>query len=70
MNIYAEKGTKIRFSNPDAGYTPHQETAKDYLRVGVEYTVDHTDVGNWHTDVYIAEVPDTAFNSVMFEEVN
>ncbi len=68
MDIYAKKGHKIIFSSPTAGYPNHQETAAKYLTVDNVYTVDYTDVGGWHTDVYIKEVPGVAFNSVMFDD--
>ena len=67
MDIYAKKGTKVIFSNPEGGYDPHIETAKKHLEVGKEYTVDHTEVGDFHTDVYLEEVPKVAFNSCLFE---
>ena len=69
MDIHAEPGTKVIFSNPDAGYEKHQELAKRYLRVMVKYTVERTEVGRWHTNVYLEEVPGVAFNSVMFDDV-
>lgn len=69
MNIYAKPGTKIKFSRPTAGYEHHQETAARYLTVGNVYTVHETDVGGWHTDVYLTEFPGIAFNSVMFSDI-
>jgi hypothetical protein len=67
MNINADKGTKVVFANPNAGYPYHQEKAKKYLEVGKTYIIDHTVVGRWHTDVFLEEFPDVAFNSVMFD---
>lgn len=69
MNIYAKNGDKIVFSNPDAGYKPHQTTAKEHLESGGIYTVEKTLVSNWHTDVYVKELPGIAFNSVLFEDM-
>ena len=66
MDVYSKKGTKVIFDHPNAGYDHHIETAREHLEVGKEYTVDHTDVGGSHTDVYLVEIPDVAFNSVMF----
>jgi hypothetical protein len=69
MNIYALEGHKVRCTNLTGGYDHHQETAKKHLAVGQEYTVEYTDVGSWHTDVYLKEFPDVNFNSVFFEDV-
>lgn len=68
MNIYAEEGHKVVFSNPNAGLFIHQEMAAKHLTVGETYTVDYTDVGGWSTDVYLKEVDGVRFNSVLFED--
>ncbi len=70
MNIYTLSGKKVRCVNLSGGYNYHQELAKKHLVVGEEYTVDYTDVGSWHTDVFLTEFPDVAFNSVFFENVD
>jgi hypothetical protein len=67
MDIYSKKGTKVIFNHPQAGYSHHIETAKKYLKIGEEYTVEKTAVGHFHTDVYLQEFPNIAFNSVMFD---
>lgn len=68
MDIYAKQGTKVVFSHPKAGYTHHQEVAAQHLKEGETYTVDHTEVDRWHTDVFLSEVPGVAFNSVHFDD--
>ena len=70
MNIYAKEGHKITVTEEtiNYGYNHHKEMANKHLKVGEVYTVDHTEVGGWHTDVYIKEVPNIAFNSVHFED--
>lgn len=68
MNIYALKGHKVRCENLSAGYDHDRETAKKYLEVGKEYTVEQTKVDSWHTDVWLREFPDVKFNSVFFED--
>lgn len=68
MDIHAKNGSKVVFYHPANGYTHHQETAAKHLEVGQEYTVDYTDVGGYHTDVFLIEVPGVAFNSVMFDD--
>jgi len=68
MNIYAKHGAKVVFAYPDNGYDHDIETAKKHLVVGKTYTIDHTDVYDWHTDVWLIEVPGVRFNSVHFQD--
>jgi hypothetical protein len=70
MDIYSESGTKIHFTRPSAGSKFDQELVKKYLIENNVYTVERTRVGNWHTDVYLTEVPGVAFNSVHFSDVS
>lgn len=67
-NIYASKGAKVVFSHPDTGYLHHQETAKEHLTLGKTYTVEETQIDSFHTDVFLQEIPEVAFNSVLFED--
>ena len=69
MNIHPEKGHRIRFSHPGAGYPMDHELARKWLTVDKVYTVDHTIVHSWLTEVFLEEVPFTSFNSVLFEDV-
>lgn len=69
MNIYSHPGTKVSWSNTNAGYTSDQELAKKHLQLGSIYTVSRTSVGTWFTAVELKEVPGVAFNSVIFENV-
>ena len=59
------EGTKVKYTG-EGGYAHHKEHANKHLKVGEVYTIDQTDVGEWHTDVYLKEVPNQAFNSVHF----
>jgi hypothetical protein len=70
MNIYAKEGHKVIVTKQgiNSGYDHHKKTAKKYLRVGNIYTVEYTSVGGWHTDVYLKEIPNVAFNSVHFDD--
>lgn len=43
--------------------------ANECLALGEVYTVDHTFVYSWHTDVFLVEFPNQPFASVCFEEV-
>ena len=62
-------GEKVIFSFPNNGYKSHQEQAQKYLVEGREYTINHIDIDNWHTDVFLKEFPRIPFNSVMFSNV-
>lgn len=76
MNIYALKGHKVRFTGK-GGYDSENEFANKHFEVGEIYTVDHTDVGQSSTDVFLEGLMRVAnhgaflqrFNSVMFEDV-
>ena len=68
MNIYAERGSKVRFANPTAGYEFDQEQCRKLLTLGAVYTVASTDVERFSTAVQLKEVPGVRFNSVMFED--
>jgi NTP pyrophosphatase (non-canonical NTP hydrolase) len=68
MNIYAESGDKVVFNHPDAGYTYQQQAAAKLLTLGATYTVDHTNVHDCYTDVYLEEFPEQKFNSVLFDD--
>jgi hypothetical protein len=70
MRIDAPEGTKVRFAHPDWGWDKDGPYAMRYLEVGGVYTVDHTVIHKWETDVYFKEIPERAFNSVLFEEVD
>jgi hypothetical protein len=63
----ARPGSKIVFSNPTFGYESDQKLAKECLRVGETYTIKSIQIHRWNTDVYLDEVPDEVFNSVLFE---
>lgn len=68
MHIYALKGFKVIVRR--AGNERDGELIRKHLVIGKEYTVEKTEVHNWHTDVFLQEVPDIAFNSVSFEDVS
>lgn len=68
MNIYAEENDKVIFAHPTNGWDGDKETANKHLEVDKVYTIEYTEVGGCHTDVYLKEIPDVAFNSVMFED--
>lgn len=69
MNIYAEEGDKVVFAHLNLGYEGDRIRAQKYLKEGQIYTVDWTDVGDWYSYVYLQEIPNQPFNTVMFEDV-
>jgi hypothetical protein len=73
MDIYSKRGTAVRLQMKDGeifgGYDSDKKHALKYLKPDTIYHVKSTDVQNWTTDVYLEEVPDQWFNSVMFERV-
>lgn len=68
MNIYAKEGDKVIFASMTAGYDGQAESASKVLELGKEYTIDHTDVFQSYTNVYLKEIPGRAFNSVLFDD--
>lgn len=65
MDIYSKPGTRVRFTG-HGGYDHHKEHANKFLTVDQVYTVERTEVGGWHTDIYLEGFPHEGFNSVMF----
>lgn len=69
MNIYAAPGTVVLYPAwADAGHDHDKHSAEKYLVKNRCYTVADTVPGDWHTDVYLVEVPGVAFNSVLFAD--
>ena len=64
-----DHNTVICFNNPNNGQDIDKKQAEQYLQIGAEYTVEHIDVKNWHTDIFLKEIPGIVFNSVMFSNV-
>jgi hypothetical protein len=69
MNIYANKGQKVRFSFPHNGYDSDIKHAQEYLDRDAIYTVEETFVSQSSTRVELQEFPKKYFNSVHFEDV-
>lgn len=67
-DIYSTGGTKVRYTGHN-GTEADQDWANKHLTVDAIYTIERTDVGGWHTDFYLVEVPGKPFNSVHFAEV-
>lgn len=64
MDIYSRSGTIVRFLNQN-GYEHERDTAAISLTEGVDYEVEHIDVGNWSSRVKLVGI-DGWWNTVMF----
>lgn len=69
MNIAAQKGDKVIYSFPNNGYISDQSICAKHLILGNEYTIEKIDIDGFSTDVYLKELPNICFNSVMFRDV-
>ena len=71
MDIYAEEGYKVTVTETSInhGYSHDKQKANKYLKSGGVYTVERTEVGGWHTDVWHKEFPEISFNSVHFHRI-
>lgn len=67
MNIHAKPGHKVVFAGVN-GSTSDLYHGGVHLKVGEVYTVDDINIGNWSTYVYLKEIPEQAFNSVLFKD--
>lgn len=69
FDIWNHSERKIRcIDNTLTGWFKCNENSH-LLTVGDIYTVTDVEVHSWHTNVYVAEIPGVAFNSVLFEEI-
>jgi hypothetical protein len=68
MNIYSQHGDKVVYNNFNDGGAWDQGVAKQFLEPNQVYTVDYTEVHSFSTDVYLVEVPNIRFNSVVFSD--
>ena len=69
MNIFnASVGSKIVFCHPENGSNYDKKKTPEYLKVGGVYTVSQIDIGSFNTYIYVEEVPNVKFNSVMFDD--
>jgi hypothetical protein len=71
MDIFkAVSDGKIVFYYPQNGMKGDVDRAEKYqLKVGKTYTIDFVDTGSWSTDVFLKEIPNVAFNSVQFVDL-
>lgn len=65
--LEGKRGDKVMFAYPENGYPHDVEDAAKYLVHGNTYTVDHVDVGNWASRIYLIEIEGRSFNTVQFK---
>lgn len=59
-------GDKIVYANINSGNRHDQEQAEKYLDYKQEYTVKMIELDYYSTKIFLQEVPDIGFNSVLF----
>jgi hypothetical protein len=67
MNIWTQKGAKIKFANAEAGFPSDERSVKEHLVLDEIYTISRIIVCSYRTTVYLEEVPKIGFNSCHFE---
>jgi hypothetical protein len=73
MNIYSLNGDKVKIIIHEDGEFNGYEYDITLLKTidpEKEYTVDYTNIGSYHTDLYLEEFPGIMFNSVCFYNVD
>ena len=68
MDINTLIGRKVIFQGIH-GLDFEIEFAKTLLEVGKKYTICDIEIGNWNTNIYLEEIDNFGFNSVMFSNV-
>lgn len=68
MDIYSERGSKVTFLNHH-GREFDLVKARKYLKQGEIYTINSIEISGWSSKVFLKEVPETSFNTVMFDNI-
>lgn len=70
MDINSPEGTKVMGLFKDGsllnGYDFQKIDAERFVKPNIKYTVDHTVVHSWSSEVYLKEFPEHSFNTVHF----
>jgi len=71
MNIRALEGHKVMVTKESAknGHDHDGEAVRKHLTLRKHYTVKKTEVHNFHSYVWLKEVPGVSFNTVNFVDV-
>lgn len=67
-DIHSPVATQVRYTGHN-GTDADKAWADKHLTVDAIYTIEWTEVGGWHTDFYLVEIPGKSFNSVHFASV-
>lgn len=70
MNVRTARGARVVFRNPpksDSDYGRDQELAEKYLKLGKRYTVNYVMMYGRRAEVFLEEVPNVSFCSILFE---
>ena len=69
MDIHTPPGDKVIFTGV-GGYDWDKEVARECgLEMGKMYTVELIDIDRWKSTVFLKEVPQRGFNTVMFRNM-
>jgi len=71
MDIYSKQGSKVMVTSSTVsnGYTSDSDRVRELCEIDKPYTINHTEVGRYMTDIYLEEFPNIRFNSVNFVNV-
>ena len=58
---------EARFIFPNNGYPADQAMARRYLEIGKSYAIEKMDIGDFNTKIWLKELPEKCFNSVLFD---
>lgn len=71
MSIDKKKGDKVIVTTQSIqnGTMFDQLEADAYLKIGKKYTIEKIEPHDFHTNVWVKEVPGIRFNSVLFDDL-
>jgi len=69
LDIFNPSSRPVLFAFPDNGTPLCREKAHALLTPNQTYTLEHIEVLSWESFVYLKEVPNQGFNSVLFAEI-
>jgi len=71
MTIPNLKGHKVKVTEATIknGWDYHKKHVEKFLKVGEIYTIERIELHDWHTEVWLQEIPNEVFNSMLFEDI-
>ena len=68
VNVFQLRpGDIAEFNSPKNGFFYDIKVAAQHLTKGKSYIVAKKEVHNWHTKIWLEEIPDVQFNSCFFD---